>query len=90
MERQNLMVSGHVQGVGFRYHVQKHASRLSLTGFVRNLENGDVYMEVQGEKDRIKEFLEAIQTSIPFARVIAVESSPAELIQGEEVFKVKY
>lgn len=90
MERQILIVSGHVQGVGFRYHVHKHASREGLTGFVRNLDNGDVYIEVQGERDKIRQFLAFIRTSIPFATVISVEASPAELVGDEDLFKVKY
>lgn len=48
MKRLIFTVSGRVQGVGFRYYVQRLAHAIGLTGFVRNLENGDVYIEAQG------------------------------------------
>lgn len=90
MVRQILIISGHVQGVGYRYHVQKHAARAGLTGFVRNLDNGDVYIEVQGDQEVIEGFLKFIETSIPFARVTGIDASMAELVPDEELFKVKY
>lgn len=90
MERQILIVSGHVQGVGFRYHVQKIAAGRNLTGFVRNLENGDVYIEIQGETGVIGEFHQAIRSSIPYATVTEIEIRPMDPIADEEAFKVKY
>ncbi len=46
MPRYNIIVSGRVQGVGFRYFVQTLAGRLNLKGWVKNLDNGDVQMEL--------------------------------------------
>ena len=54
----HIVVSGMVQGVGFRYFVQHHARQLGLTGWVRNLPNGDV--EIQAEGNR--EFVESLVT----------------------------
>jgi acylphosphatase len=57
----HIVVSGMVQGVGFRYFIQHHAKQLGLTGWVRNLPNGDVEIEAQG--DRV-----AVENLIAYAR----------------------
>ena len=49
MIRKHILFYGRVQGVGFRYHATYKASLLGLTGWVRNLEDGSVEMEVQGD-----------------------------------------
>ena len=54
MRRYRIRFSGRVQKVGFRLEVYELAKRLGLTGYCRNLENGDVLAELQGEKNRIR------------------------------------
>ena len=44
---------GRVQGVGFRMYVQQNAMDLGVTGWVRNMEDGTVDMELQGTQDQI-------------------------------------
>lgn len=90
MVRYRYIVSGRVQGVGFRYHVQRQAGGLHLTGFVRNLENGDVQIEVQGEPEPIRAFRHAFEYDIPFARVTAVTTEAMEPLPEERSFRVKY
>ena len=63
------IVSGRVQGVGFRYFVQSAARRESLTGWVRNLEDGRVEAAVAGERDALDRFDRAIRQGPPGARV---------------------
>ncbi|MEM4181781.1 MAG: acylphosphatase [Candidatus Pacearchaeota archaeon] len=53
-----IIVSGTVQGVFYRKFIKENADKLGLKGFVRNLENGDVEIFVEGEKEKIKELLE--------------------------------
>jgi acylphosphatase len=48
MSARRFCVHGRVQGVGFRYFVQKHAAELGLTGFVRNLDDGSVEVYAVG------------------------------------------
>ena len=45
--RKHIIFHGSVQGVGFRYYSEHKANQLRLTGWVKNLYNGDVEMEVQ-------------------------------------------
>jgi acylphosphatase len=57
MKNLKIIVKGKVQGVWFRATTQKIAQELKLSGFVRNEADGDVYIEVTGEEEPIKEFL---------------------------------
>jgi acylphosphatase len=51
------LISGLVQGVGFRYFTTSTAKKYPVTGYVRNLDTGDVEVEVEGPKEDVKEFL---------------------------------
>jgi acylphosphatase len=46
--RQHICVSGRVQGVGFRFRTMQFASQLKLAGWVRNLDDGRVELELEG------------------------------------------
>lgn len=59
--RAHAIVSGRVQGVGFRYYAQRQAQVLSLRGWVRNLANGNVELMAQGPRERVAEFLQKIR-----------------------------
>lgn len=54
------LVAGHVQGVGFRYFVQRTATALGLTGWVRNLPDGRVEVLGQGEAAALAELGRAL------------------------------
>ena len=53
-----IIVSGTVQGVFFRGFVKKKADELGLTGFIRNLEDGNVEIVIEGEKDTINKLVD--------------------------------
>ncbi|EGZ6889862.1 acylphosphatase [Vibrio cholerae] len=57
MEKQcsKFIVSGHVQGVGFRYHTSHQGLKLGLTGYAKNLNNGDVEVVACGAPERLEE-----------------------------------
>ncbi len=57
MEKQcsKFIVSGHVQGVGFRYHTSHQSLKLGLTGYAKNLNNGDVEVVACGAPERLEE-----------------------------------
>lgn len=54
------IISGNVQGVGFRFRTTSIAQRHAVTGFVRNLANGDVQIVVDGAADDIRQFVEDV------------------------------
>jgi acylphosphatase len=76
--RVRLVVSGRVQGVGFRWFVREAARRHRLAGWVRNCADGSVELEVSGDQGGIRELLATIRDGPPGARVENVrEESPA-------------
>lgn len=54
IKRAEFIVSGHVQGVGFRYFVFSKAAKLNLSGFAKNLYNGTVEVIAEGEEENIR------------------------------------
>ena len=56
-----IVVQGTVQGIFFRQFAKEHADNLGLTGFVRNLEDGDVEVIVEGEGGQIERLGEFIR-----------------------------
>ena len=59
--RESVFFTGHVQGVGFRYSTLQVAKEFEVTGFVKNLADGRVQLEVEGEAGTIDDFIEALQ-----------------------------
>jgi len=57
----HAVVSGHVQGVGFRYRASRHAKALKLKGFVKNLLDGRVEIIAQGKKPALERMAEWLQ-----------------------------
>lgn len=69
----HITIRGFVQGVGFRYFAYNRATNLSLTGFVRNLYNGDVEIEVEGDRSLIEEFIKEMKIGPRAAHVADVK-----------------
>jgi len=57
----HILYSGTVQGVGFRFMVQRYALSLDLTGWVKNLPNGSVEILVNGPKENIKKLSQMVE-----------------------------
>ncbi|MGD9904622.1 MAG: acylphosphatase [Vicinamibacterales bacterium] len=66
------LVSGRVQGVGYRYFVLEAARREDLHGWVRNLDDGRVEVEAEGAGDALERFERALWRGPAHARVEAV------------------
>lgn len=76
MKTIKMTVSGMVQGVGFRYTAKMLADQLNVSGVVRNLMNGDVYIEAQADEETLDKFVAGIKDSpSPAGRVDHVEVS---------------
>jgi acylphosphatase len=67
--RVHVLVSGLVQGVGFRYFVYHKAHDLGLSGYVRNLFSGDVEMEAEGDRSLVEEFITEVKIGPRSAQV---------------------
>lgn len=72
--RRRALVSGVVQGVGFRFSTEGEADRIGVAGFVRNLPDGRVEVEVEGEPHDVEKLLTWLRDGGPSsARVVSVE-----------------
>jgi acylphosphatase len=70
-------VRGNVQGVGFRYFAQKHAERLGLSGYARNLDDGRVEVYAAGDEAALSEFAGALHTGPRWSDVRGVDEQDA-------------
>lgn len=52
-----VKVYGKVQNVGFRHHTKKTADQHQISGYVKNLPDGSVYIEAEGEEERLDHFI---------------------------------
>jgi acylphosphatase len=84
----SAVVTGRVQGVGFRYSTQRMASGLGLDGWVRNRYDGSVEAHAQGDKEVVNRFLGFLEKGPPAARVSNLqiaEALPDPSLHGFEV-----
>ena len=86
--RQQMKITGRVQGVGFRYTARNAALYLGLTGWVKNEYDGSVTMEVQGEKERIEEMLALIDKGT-FIEIEHIFRQTIPLNTGDCYFEIK-
>lgn len=88
MLRKHMIISGRVQGVGFRYTACVLARRLGVTGWVRNCPDGTVEMEAQGAEAEIERLLSMLGEE-RFIRIDRVEARVVPVIQ-EKGFEERY
>ena len=82
--------AGRVQGVGFRMFVQQHAMELHVTGWIRNMEDGTVQMELQGEPEAIDKLEDFIREGNYFIKVESFSLEERPVVEGEKRFDVRY
>lgn len=61
IKRYKAVITGNVQGVGLRVFVVDNASKLGITGWVRNMADGTVEMEAQGNPDKLDQLFATIK-----------------------------
>jgi len=85
-----VWVSGKVQGVGFRFFVYKLASKFGLNGIVKNLYDGQVYIEVEGEKEIIQAFLKELKNGNRWSLVNTVNVEWKEYLGKYKNFEITF
>lgn len=83
--RKHYYISGRVQGVGFRYRAYYVARSYGLTGYARNLSDGRVEIEVQGQKELVRDFLDRVEDG-RFIHIENMESYDMEVDEMETGF----
>jgi acylphosphatase len=76
-QAKRYLVSGIVQGVGFRYFTQDTAEKLQVSGFVRNLRDGRVEVFAMATPQQHAELLTMLERGPRFSSVSAVQEEPA-------------
>lgn len=89
MKRYLIVFKGRVQGVGFRFTAQRIATSLGLTGWVRNLSNGDVDCEVQGDPNKVTQFIRMLHGNDRWIRIddYSVRQIPVQDDNGKFVMR---
>ena len=69
----SLLLSGRVQGVGFRYFAEARAARYNIKGYVKNTYDNKVEIVCQGEPDNLGKFISEVKNGPSFSHVTNVE-----------------
>ena len=83
LETRRYVVSGRVQGVGFRWFVEREAAQVGVTGWVRNCSNGDVEIMATGTPEQLNLLRQKLQQGPRAARVDHVSESRAPLLEAQ-------
>lgn len=90
MIRKRFYFSGRVQGVGFRYTAKMIADHYGITGFVKNLPDGRVLMEAQGDEKTIDIVVGSIDNRDSYIRIEGIESEIIPVKEEERVFDYRF
>jgi acylphosphatase len=88
-EARRFLVRGRVQGVGFRWFVEREAHILAIAGWVRNNHDGSVEVHAQGTRDQLSGLHGRLREGPRAARVDAVEVSEASPVAGMSSFRIE-
>lgn len=88
MKRYFIIFIGRVQGVGFRYFAMQTAKNLHMTGHVRNMVNGNVEVEIQGEPEQFNEFLQKMLKGNGFIKIEDYALKELSLSAHEKNFEI--
>jgi acylphosphatase len=82
LQTRHYVISGRVQGVGFRWFVEREAAQTGVTGWVRNCDNGDVEVMATGTADQHRSLRQKLQQGPRAARVDHVSESSTTLLEA--------
>ena len=89
MEACVVLISGRVQGVGFRWFTERQARQRGVRGYVRNLPDGRVEVLAQAEREVMSAFLDVLRDGPGAARVDGVEVVPTPVDVSLTAFRVR-
>ena len=81
---------GRVQGVGFRVFVRTLAKSLGVTGWVKNMRDKSVTMELQGSAQVVERLITEIKQGDAWIRVTNFETEDLPVVEGENKFVIRY
>lgn len=86
----HIIVSGKVQGVGYRYFSQMKAVQYEVTGWVRNLSDSSVEIVAVGNKDQLNAFIEDLRRGNPFSVIEDIQVTECDVTETFRSFTIKY
>ncbi len=89
-EGRRLLVSGRVQGVGFRWFARRTAVELGVTGWVRNLPSGDVEVQAAGSPSALARLKQELERGPGGARVSSVSEEQIASVPEWDSFDVVF
>jgi acylphosphatase len=90
IRRVMVKIRGRVQGVGFRYFVQRAARARKLSGYVRNEADGSVVVEAQGLESGLEALLQELQFGPSSATVERIHADWLEPVKFEGEFSIRF
>ncbi len=85
-----VFYEGRVQGVGFRYTVKRLATGYDVVGWVKNLADGRVELQVSGEAKEVREFLKAVAESELDAHIKDAAEHEIAPLAGAKGFEIAF
>ncbi len=85
-----FLISGRVQGVGYRYFAMRAANYYQLSGYVRNLVSGQVEVVAEGQREAIEGFKKELAAGPYHAQVVQLEERVLELSGRYQGFRIDY
>jgi acylphosphatase len=89
IQARRFLVRGRVQGVGFRWFVEREAHMLGIAGWVRNNHDGSVEVLAQGTRDQLLGLHSRLRAGPRAARVDSVDVSDAPPVNGLSSFRIE-
>ncbi len=87
--RAHIVVEGLVQGVGYRWFVERKAQALGLAGYVRNLYDGNVEVEAEGDRSLVEELIKDLKVGPRAAHVTNLRIEWREPTHQEPHFQIR-
>jgi acylphosphatase len=88
-EARRFVIRGRVQGVGFRWFVEREAHILGIAGWVRNNSDGSVEVMAQGTRDQLSGLRSRLREGPRAARVDAVDELETKPVSGISSFRIE-
>ncbi len=90
MKHLEVSIYGRVQGVSFRFSAKRKAEKLGVCGWIKNMSDGSVYIEAEGDNDDLVDILNWCYKGPLFAKVEKVNYEISTRLKGFKNFKINY
>ena len=90
MVARRFLITGYVQGVGYRFFALRAAARHQVQGTVRNLEDGRVEVIAEGEREAMDEFKKDLATGPSMAKIIEIDETDLQVTGLYRDFRIDH